>query len=65
MTESYNRRRNIYRQQLPMAVDPVPIEMQIEGIEVKLNEAVAEIRAIFEELVKEKVIVTQQHTQGD
>ena len=59
MAERYNHRRNKYRQQLPLAVDPVPIEIQIEEAESERDKAIAEMKSIFEEIAKQEVIINE------
>lgn len=57
MAERYNHLRNKYRLRLPIAMDSVPIEIQIEEAERERDKAIAEIKAIFEELTKEDVVI--------
>jgi hypothetical protein len=56
MAENYNRLRNKYRQQLPLALDNARIELQVEEAEAKRDHAITEIKYIFEKIAKEEIV---------
>jgi hypothetical protein len=61
LAKDYNRRRNLYRQQLPNAIDSVPIQLNIEKAEEERDKAINEIKVIFEKLIQEGVIVAKNN----
>ena len=60
MAEDYNRIRNKYRQQLPSTMDSARIEILIEDNESKRDQAIKEIKEIFEKIIQEEIEISAE-----
>jgi hypothetical protein len=56
LAQGFNKKRNLYREQLPNAIDIVPIRIQIDEAEGERDKAVVEIKEILEKMAGENIV---------
>ncbi len=57
MAKTYNRRWNMYREQLPKAIDPVPIQLQMEEAAKGRDDAITEIKNALQALLEQEIVI--------